>query len=301
MPMISPTKVAENTMNGFFASRGERWPAVEAGEIISRIRLRRDHHWEDKSLVSCASDVLARAFFPVDELIRLHLGITIEYDDLTYLDRSEGCRVLGCAYPNSKEIVICRRVTKYKPLFRTTAAHELGHILMHADHSQRCMLFTPDRLASTPEEQEANAFMQAIILPNPVLKLGIGYICHLYGINMRLTLDAANNQRGRWIWQKWLFPHLINMLCVSRQMITIKMKQWGWFDEATVNHHKTYALETRWHTPQPREHIQRPLRKVMVELLRNINPDGFDTSTQEVSEYNPDDYLTARSQTVMRG
>jgi len=53
-------------------------------------------------------------------------------------------------------------------------------------------------------------------------------------------------------------------------MISITMKQWGYFSDTTAACHKTYALQTKWHTPTPREAVARPLRRVMRDLLRQI-------------------------------
>ena len=265
--MAYPWKVAEKTMTDYFASKDERWPAVEATEALRQVRTGADHRWTNRQLVDAAQRILARALFPVDDLIENHLEIAVSYESLAYLDKSEGGPVYGCAYPQTREIVICERTLKYEPLFRTTGTHELGHVLMHGETHQRCMLYKPKHPASTPEEREANAFMKAIILPDAVLELAIRYICDAWGIDARLAFRAANGERGRWIWRERLFASLINMLCVSREMISITMKQWGFFTDATAVHHKTYALQTKWHTPQPREAIVRPMRRVMRNLL----------------------------------
>jgi hypothetical protein len=264
--MPEPWRVAEKTMAGYFARRDERWPATEAADLLRQIRVGRDHHWIDSQLVDLAGAIVVRAFFPVDDLIESHLKIAISYESLAYLDKSQGTPVYGCAYPQTREIVICERTLRYEPLFRTTAAHELGHVLMHTEVQQRCLLYTPQRPASTPEEREANAFMKAIILPDAVLELAIRYVCGIWGIDTRLAFEATNCARGRWIWRKRLFTSLINALCVSREMISITMKRRGFFSDDTAAYHKTYALDTKWHTPAPLEAIARPLRKVMRRL-----------------------------------
>ena len=266
--MANPWKVAEKTMTDYFASKGERWPAVEATEALRQVRAGADHRWTNRRLVDVAQEILARTMFPVDDLIENHLKISMSYESLAYLDKSEGSPVYGCAYPQTREVVICERTLKYEPLFRTTGTHELGHVLMHKETQQRCMLYTPQRPASTPEEREANAFMKAVILPDAVLELAIRYICDTWGIDARLAFRAANCARGRWIWRERLFASLINMLCVSREMISITMKRWSFFSDPTAAYHRTYALQTNWHTPLPREAIARPLRRVMRNLLR---------------------------------
>lgn len=293
--MVKAWKVAEETMTGYFASKGEVWPAIEASEILRRVRIGPDHRWADRQLVAQAEGVLARARFPVSDLVKNHLKIVITYQSLKHLDKSEGCCVYGCAYPQTREIVICKRTLKYEPLCRTTVAHELGHVLMHKKAQQRCLLYTPQRAPSTPEEREANAFMQAIIMPDSVLDLGIRHVCHIWGIDTRLVFAAANGRRGRFIWQENLFASLINMLCISREMISIKMKECGYFSEETAEHHKSYALKTRWHTPLPRESLVRQLNKIMADLRQRV-------ATANAEAYEPvvpnaNDQQMTRSQT----
>ncbi len=296
--MANAWKVAEDTMTKYFASKGEVWPAIEANEILERIRVGPDHRWVHQHLITQAESALARARFPVDDLVENHLKIVVTYQSLAYLDKSEGCRVYGCAYPQTREIVICERTLKYEPLCRTTAAHELGHVLLHRHARQRCLLYTPERPASTPEEREANTFMQAIILPDSILDLGIRYFCHVWGIDTRLVFDAANGLRGRWIWRHRLFAPLIDMLCVSREMTSIKMKEWGYFSDETAKHHKTYVLQTRWHTPLPQQSLVRPLRKVMAGLRQQVYATGIGASEPVVP--NVDDQPMARSHVVTR-
>jgi len=257
-------------MRGYFASKRQRWPADEAREILQQVRLGPDHRWMDRTLAAQAAETLARAAFPVDDLAESYLKIAINYESLRHLDNSEGCQVLGCAYPSSREIVVSDRTLKYHPLFRTTVLHETGHVLMHRRTAKRCLLYKPERLASTPEEREANAFMQAAILPESVLDLAICHICNIYGIDLRLAYSAANGARGRWVWRHRLFVHLINALCVSREMMGIKLKQLWRFSDETVEYHKTYALRTWWHTPETLEVLPRPLRKVMRSVYERL-------------------------------
>ncbi len=286
--MVRPRKVAETTMTDYFAAKGQRWPAVEATELLTQIRVGPDHRWTDRKLLDRAAAILSRAAFAADDLIENHLKISVSYESLAYLDKAEGSMVYGCAYPQTREIVICERVMAYEPLFRTTGVHELGHVLMHNEPHQRCLLYTPERLASTPEEREANAFMKAVILPDSVLRLAICYICGIWGIDTRLVFNAANSLRGRWIWRNRLFASLINKLCVSREMIIISMTQQRVFSADTVAYHKTYALQTKWHTPIPIEAVNRPLQRVMSEQRRRTA--RIETSTLEAVPYSGSGY-----------
>jgi hypothetical protein len=88
------------------------------------------------------------------------------------------------------------------------------------------------------------------------------------------------------------------MLCVSREMISLKMKQMWHFNDETVEYHKTYALATQWHTPTPIEAIVRPLQKVMFSLRQRLT--AVEATSDNAVAPNTDDQPMARSQVVSR-
>jgi len=263
--MAEPWKIADRVMGRYYADRKDHWPTFDASRLFKHIRVGQDRRWRDEALVQKAEDILARSFFDVDDLVENHLGISISFDRLDYMDDAFGCPVYGCAYPETREIVVCERTLNYEPLYRTTVLHEAGHVLLHAAASTRCLLYTPGQSPQRREEQEANQFMQVAALPRSVFLLGVGFLCHLYGIDIRLPFGAANTKLGRWIWRNRLFAHLINMLCVSRELISIKMRGLGFFSAETVEYHKTYRLETHWHKPEPGWKLGASIKRLLSE------------------------------------
>ena len=184
--------VAAETMNAYFAGMGHPWPAVEADEILQKVAVTREHRWTSDILAERAEATLARANFPMIDLVRDFLGISVRWTSLAHLDKSAHCHVYGRANPQTRSIEICERTRSHGPLARTTLAHELGHVLLHKRNRKRCLLYT-NALPSSRKEREANAFMQAIVLPTSVLELAILYRCHQRHLDPRLAFNAANS------------------------------------------------------------------------------------------------------------
>ncbi len=249
--MAKPWKVAGRVMADYFGAKSELWVAFEASRMLRAIVVGRDNRWVCNEWDTEAGRVLQRAFFDVDDLVENHLGIRVDFESLEYLDEGVGSPVYGCAYPKDRQMIICTRTLAYPPLYRATVIHEIGHILLHGQSANRCLLYAPDLPRSTPEEREANQFMHVALLPTSVLHLGIAYICHVWGMDLRLPIASANIARGRYLWKKRLFAPLIRTLGVSREMIAIKMAQQGFFSQDTLAYHKTYALASPWRQPTP--------------------------------------------------
>lgn len=249
--MVRPWKVAGNVMADYFDTKGEQWVAFEASAMLGTIVVGRDNRWVRNERSTEAKRILQRAFFDVDDLAENHLGIRVDFESLEYLDGGVGSSVYGCAYPQDRQMIICTRTLAYPPLYRATVVHEIGHILLHAQSANRCLVYTPDMPGPTPEEQEANQFMHVALLPKSVLHLGIAYICDVWGIDLRLPIASANIERGRYLWKERLFVPLMRMLGVSREMIAIKMARQRCFSQDTLAYHKTYALPTPWPQSTP--------------------------------------------------
>ncbi len=276
--MTEPWKAADKLMTEYYASKGLDWVAFEASRIFGTAYKRRDHKWTSQHLESRAAKTLQQACFDVDDLVENHLGISLSIESLEHLDATAGAPVYGYAYPASKEIVVCERTLAYEPLYRSTVIHEAAHVLMHKKAATRCMLFVPDRCSMSLEEREANQFMHVALLPESVLLLGAAYYCQLRGIDLGLAFGSANISRGKWIWRDRLFPELINNLCVSRQMICIKLCEMGWFNQNTVRYHQSYRLQTRWSAPVP----GRPLARVLESVLAGLPQAEFASSVDGI-------------------
>jgi len=253
--MSKPWELAVKTMRDFFATKDQEWPADEAGRLLLRIQPGRNHRWVDRNHARQAEDILRRSVFDVDDLLENHLGIRICIERLDHLDKSQGAPVFGCAYPRKREVLVCERALGYDPLYRTTLLHEAGHVLLHSDEANRCMLYVPRERQSSPEEREANEFMEVAILPKQVLCLGVAYLCDFWGIDIRRAIRGANNEWGRWVWRHRILGPLVSQLCVSREMNCIKMRRLKAFSPDTVKYHLSYSLATKWHNP---EHCDKP-------------------------------------------
>ena len=76
------------------------------------------------------------------------------------------------------------------------------------------------------------------------------------------------------------------------------MKQLWRFNDETLEYHKTYALATRWHTPQPLEILARPIPKVMRDIHERLVAAEF--STDVAPSAAGDDEPMMRSYVVTR-
>lgn len=272
--MTQPWEVAVRVMREYHASEGDVWPGDEAEDVLATARAGRDHRWTAPDTVDRGRDVLRRAAFDVDDLAENHLGIHLEIANLEDLDAMAHAPVYGVAYPESRKIRVCDRALKYEPLYRSTVLHEVGHVLLHRRTACRYIMFTPDRRPQNPQERDANQFMHTALLPKPVLKLAVAYVCHLWGIDIQLPIGSANSARGRWIWRHRLFSPIISDLCVSRQLIAIKLRRMNCFSNQTVQHHKTYALRTRWREPESPTLLAKSLAAILEQYESSVPLDA---------------------------
>jgi hypothetical protein len=101
----------------------------------------------------------------VESWIEGPLGIRFGIADLSAL----GPNVLGRSLPTEREIQVSDTLVDQEARFRFTAAHELGHVLLHAGVATE---FREDPDADFYEkriEREADRFAAAFLLPIPSL------------------------------------------------------------------------------------------------------------------------------------
>ena len=240
-------KVAVDIMKGFYNSRRQEWPALAAQRLMPMIRVR-GSRWVSAEDETEAAGILNRALFDVDELAEDYLGIRISRPLLKRYDDESG-KLLGYSLTETPEIAACRRTLAYRPLYRTTIMHEVGHQMLHIP----CVI---DPVAGPPaahivasREREAYDFMRVTLLPKPILKLAIAYIAHVQAIPLDKVLVEANTNPGHSLWRRHIFRPVINKLCVSRAFVAVAMrKSLGVFTESTVRYHRKYALDNHWRT-----------------------------------------------------
>lgn len=245
--MTTPHRAAASILRGYFAERGEEPPNIQAGEFLPRITMSRRGIWRSTDLVDTACRILNAATFDVDDLAENHLGVGLFIEPLHEYDALAGAPVFGLADTDAGEMKICERAERYLPLYRTTVAHELGHLVLHGPGLQnRTLAYSPRSKIRPPEEHEADEFMVALLAPDNVLTLGVALAAHQCDLHLADVLRRANTVWGCDRWRDAIFPALIDRMCLSREFLSVQMRKWGFFSQETVQYHKTYRLPNRW-------------------------------------------------------
>lgn len=102
---------------------------------------------------------------PVEEWIEGPLGIRFGIADLSHL----GSQTLGRARPQDREIEISELLVNDEPRFRFTAAHELGHVVLHSKVTEEFREEDDRDFYDKAIEREADRFAAAFLIPIPSL------------------------------------------------------------------------------------------------------------------------------------
>lgn len=102
---------------------------------------------------------------PVEEWIEGPLGIRFDITDLSH----EGDDVLGAACVPEREIKVSDKLVTQNARFRFTAAHELGHILLHGRIASNFRDSEDADYLERKIEREADRFAAAFLMPIPAL------------------------------------------------------------------------------------------------------------------------------------
>jgi len=151
---------------------------------------------------------------PVDQWIEHPLGYGFAIEDLSPL--GEG--VLGAAFVGEEEIVISEKTLIHDGRFRFTCAHELGHMVLHADVTDVFAETSEITLASNDQyERQANRFAAAFLMPLPLVVQEMMAICDKYRLDRfavvtQLLLSKAESV---WLWKKRFLPELTRRFGVS--------------------------------------------------------------------------------------
>lgn len=272
--MTRACSLAQDISKRYFAQRCEETPELRASRLLRRnlpLIDRQTGCWPGEAAIFAAYDILDAAAFSIDDLAENFLGVTLTIEPLTRLDHEAGAQVFGLAYPSLNEITICERAENYLPLFRTTVAHELGHIVLHNTTQSRVLQYnySPASIRRPRHEAEADEFMEALLLPNSVLFLAIAVIAQESGLLLSEVIHCANTTRGRWQWKRELFRPLVERLCLSREMLVVQLRKLGVFEDDTVAFHRQYRLPNKWLTSRSQA---RPLRNTVGQVWQCICP-----------------------------
>jgi len=240
--MSKARMAAEALVSDYFAGRGESCPESDAKEIIAKVRIVDQVRWFPRKYVDDAIAIIRKAAFDIDDLAKNFLGIDVKVAELTKYDSLTGAPVYGLAHPTDWAIHVCRRATDYKPLYRATVAHEIGHLQLHS----AVAAFSPESRKRPPVESEADDFMHNLLAQPNVLQMSVALVSHLYGIRFDQVMGGANLVHGRYLWKTRVLPVLVNNLCVSRQMLCLKFVRMGILNQESYEWHLSYAMPNVW-------------------------------------------------------
>lgn len=102
---------------------------------------------------------------PIEQWIEGPLGIQFSIGDLTHL----GPNVLGMARSRDREIHVSETLVSQEARFRFTAAHELGHVLLHDKITTDFRDTDDGDFMERRIEREADRFAAAFLMPIPAL------------------------------------------------------------------------------------------------------------------------------------
>lgn len=151
---------------------------------------------------------------PVDQWIEHPLGYGFAIEDLSPL--GEG--VLGAAFVREEEIVVSDKTLAHEGRFRFTCAHELGHMILHADVAEKFTETDATGLASHDRyERQANRFAAAFLMPLPLVVREMLAVCDHYKLDRQETFTQLllSKAESVWLWKKRFLPAMTYRFGVS--------------------------------------------------------------------------------------
>ena len=150
---------------------------------------------------------------PVEEWIEGPLGVRFGIADLSHL----GPLTLGRARPQEREIEVSHTLVNDEPRFRFTAAHELGHVILHAKVAAEFREEDDRDFFEKGIEREADRFAAAFLMPIPSLSVELVIAANATGADVHDLLSgvARGQPRDRDIFKKKVLPVLARRFGVS--------------------------------------------------------------------------------------
>lgn len=200
---------------------------------------------------------------PIEEFIEGALGYDFEVCDLSSL----GEDVIGSAWCEAPfAVAVSERIENENGRFRFTAAHELGHIVMHSelgmrfDDGDKTMLIHDHGF-----EAQANRFASGFLMPWTAVEAEMVRICRDYDINVKKFLGAllGANSHSLWMWKHRMLPRITSRFEVSLsaaiyRFTSLKLPDGSWFlDQSMVEELMTAEFS-----------IRRPLRGTLLASVR---------------------------------
>jgi Zn-dependent peptidase ImmA (M78 family) len=150
---------------------------------------------------------------PVENWIERPLGLKLGFGDLT----RDGKSHLGAINFEAREITVSELI-EHPGRIRFTAAHELGHWVLHSKLGGVHLEDTERESAAVQRvEREADRFAAAFLIPLPVLAAFFPWACGLAGTTPLAALDGlrAEDRAMVELWRGQILPRLANRFDVS--------------------------------------------------------------------------------------
>lgn len=136
--------------------------------------------------------------------------------------------------------------------------------MLRHGHAARVMNYSPRSPRRPHEERQADRYMAEYLLPEPILYLAVMLAESLFGVESSAAFAGANSARGRYQWRHYYFPQFINRLCMSRELVAVRMVQRGTFSQSTFDY-LTYPIPNRWRQASPPT-LERELGNALAQL-----------------------------------
>lgn len=160
---------------------------------------------------------------PVERWIERPLGYRFGIEDLS----RHGPGVLGCVFIKEREIFISDRI-RNDGRFRFTCAHELGHMVLHANKGTNFHERGDLEPGSKIEiEREADRFAVGFLMPNVELIVQLREIVNDHALDLEQTLLAITGEsnESRNLWSGLLVPDLCRRFDVSKQALIYRLRE----------------------------------------------------------------------------
>lgn len=150
---------------------------------------------------------------PVEAWIEGPLGIRFSIADLSEL----GPNVLGRAQARDRDIEVSQTLVDQDARFRFTAAHELGHILLHAKVASDFRDTADADFMERRIEREADRFAAAFLMPIPALCMVLGETAAKASVDPHALLAGAEagDERMRQLFRATVLPLMTRRFGVS--------------------------------------------------------------------------------------
>lgn len=150
---------------------------------------------------------------PVEEWIEGPLDIRFSITDLSHL----GPDVLGAARAREREIDVSQSLVEQESRFRFTAAHELGHVLLHGKIASNFRDSDDADFMDRKIEREADRFAAAFLMPIPALCVEFVSAAFEAGTDPHAVLAGVirGDERLRTVFRREMIPRLTRRFGVS--------------------------------------------------------------------------------------